>query len=523
MNSSTTPRFREVIGAYLGKSRGYFALPQLSVGLLVDGERLDTFESPVNTGFALSYKVGSLTKLVTAIAALKLQEDGALSLADPVSKHLDWFDDKDPDPVTVRDLLLHNGGLPRGEFCNSNPTVDKVREFVVASDPTLKSARKRRIKYSNLGYILLGVVIEQAGGEAYSKFVRRRLFTPLKMHHSGFGNESQASPITTPHRLSCFSRANSTPYDFGTMPLLSAPHASSDMFSTIKDFSNLLSCLLNDGLQDGTRILEPASITVLFGMAHPMNQRLSAGPGFYIVKTPRGRILFENGEHFGHSASMLMIPGEKFAIVAMTNRGSAGQDLSCIVNTIARYHSSPDKPNVLENAYHDNGSIVGSYVSDRHSELAVSVDADKLYISIDHEERTPLVYAGQGRFLKTNGSLRKYMICLDHDGGSLRGLCVGPEYFRRQQVASVSGVATRHTAIVGIYCNSTVGKVALLERDGKLILVYSPFKEAELEELSPGVFVQQNGPFERERVTIDSVGNTLALGALHFTKTAERY
>lgn len=76
----------------------------------------------------------------------------------------------------------------------------------------------------------------------------------------------------------------------------------------------------------------------------------------------------------------------------------------------------------------------------------------------------------------------------------------------------------KYAAISGIYSNSAVGRLALFERNGKLILAYSPIKESILEQKGPGIFIQVTGPFIDEPVSINTKTNELKTGSLTFKK-----
>lgn len=519
---------RAQIASYIEDSRRCFGLPQFSLGMVIDGHRREVFGTTSGAPAQhLLYKVGSLTKLVTALAVLKLQENGRLRLDDAVSKHLSWFDDRRirpvGQPVTVQDLLMHTGGLPRGDHLSGNPSVDQVRLSLENTVAPRNVAPRSTVKYSNLGYVVLGSLIETVASEPFADFVGRWLLSRLAMSSSGFGDNFPGE-MTTPHRLSWPSKDSATPYDCVPMRLLSAPHSSHDMFSTVEDFSRLLACLLNGGMHEGQCIIQRPSILSLFGTGRAVNRRLRSGLGIQVVRAPYGDTFFENGEHFGHSAAMLIVPEKKFALVAMTNRGSAGLDLAYILSCIARYCINSQTPDALDRAYHNSGAVAGRYTDNQDCELTVTQKDGHLCMSVNDEPAMSLVYMGQGRFLKTGGAFAKYGIRLSQEGGTVQGLCIGPLYFRKESAqAGFHSQASRSSYVAGVYCNSAAGKVALFERNGRLVLAFSPFKEAVLEHISNGTFIQKDGPYAGEQVVLREAEGTLGLGKLIFAKTDEGY
>jgi len=164
----------------------------------------------------------SMTKIVTATAAMQLVDRGRLTLDDPVRAHLPGF----PTPrarwpeVTVRHLLSHSSGLGnpipvRWVHPVGRPARD-AHQFtleLLARHGRLRFAAGSRAVYSNLGYLALGEVIGAAGGQRYEDHVRRHILAPLGMSCTDFtyradmdadaatGYQSRRSPMTPLFRL----------------------------------------------------------------------------------------------------------------------------------------------------------------------------------------------------------------------------------------------------------------------------------------------------------------------------------
>ena len=141
------------------------------------------------------FDIGSLVKPFTMAAVLKLESQGKLRLDDPISS---FFPAAPPDKarITVRQLLLHSSGLPDIVDARSRP-VSYTPDFdyePVTKDEIVRRAMAARLEfepgsksqYSNLGYSLLGVIIEKASGEAYESYVHREIFEPAGMQRTGY-------------------------------------------------------------------------------------------------------------------------------------------------------------------------------------------------------------------------------------------------------------------------------------------------------------------------------------------------
>lgn len=136
------------------------------------------------------FNLGSIDKQFTAVAVLRLAQEGRLSLEDTVGKHLKGFAPEVADKVTIRQLLQHRSGL--GDYLNDSKFNENINTFRTVND-YLTLARAARPgfepgkgeRYSNLGYVVLGGIIEAATGRSYYDVVREFVFAPAGMDSTG--------------------------------------------------------------------------------------------------------------------------------------------------------------------------------------------------------------------------------------------------------------------------------------------------------------------------------------------------
>lgn len=136
------------------------------------------------------FQIGSITKQFTAAVILKLQEEKKLSVSDKLSK---FFPDYPKgDSITIRELLSHTSGITNytndQNFMKNEITKPASREKMMAlfKDKPLDFSPGTSWKYSNSGYSMLGYIIEKVAKQPYEQAVRKYIFTPLHMTHSGF-------------------------------------------------------------------------------------------------------------------------------------------------------------------------------------------------------------------------------------------------------------------------------------------------------------------------------------------------
>ena len=179
--------------------------PGLSIVVVKDGEQVysnafGAADGPndIKATPATVYHWWSMTKVATAVAILQLHEQGDLDLDDPVSKHLPFFEvtypSLDSPPITIRHLLNHTSGLPDtipamiGWVHTEDESYDQT-ELLKEQLPNfnkLKFTPGRDSAYSNLGYMVLGAIIEAVTGERYESYVVDHILQPLQMTQTDF-------------------------------------------------------------------------------------------------------------------------------------------------------------------------------------------------------------------------------------------------------------------------------------------------------------------------------------------------
>jgi CubicO group peptidase (beta-lactamase class C family) len=193
---SALPEIDQVFGRYVAERK----IPGMVWGIVIDGRlahvksagvRDRSSNAPVTAGTV--FRIASMTKSFTALAILKLRDEGKLSLDDPVSKWLPEFarmelPTRDTAPLRIQQLLSHSAGFPE-----DNPWGDQQ---LSASDTDLTEWLRRgipfstppgtRYEYSNYAFGLLGRVVAKASGMQYENYVRTEILEKLHMDASTF-------------------------------------------------------------------------------------------------------------------------------------------------------------------------------------------------------------------------------------------------------------------------------------------------------------------------------------------------
>jgi CubicO group peptidase (beta-lactamase class C family) len=228
------------------------------------------------------FRIYSMSKSVTAVAAMMLYEDGRFALDDPVAKYLPEFERVQvrsssggpvrapARPITVRDLMLHTSGLEhrtselyRREHVRSRDMtlpqfVANVAHAGLIEDPGT------RFRYSE-GTTVLGRLIEIWSREPLDRLLERRVFEPLGMIDTGFWAREDQRPRLT----SVYSPAESSglrPIEIEDVPFTVKPgllEGAVGLVSTVPDYLRFCQMLLNRGTLDGSRILRTPTVEMM--------------------------------------------------------------------------------------------------------------------------------------------------------------------------------------------------------------------------------------------------------------------
>lgn len=146
--------------------------------------------------FDTLFDLASLTKAVATLPSiLLLMEQGELRLADPVTRFIPTFTGAEKEAVTLRHLLTHSSGLPAyREFYRTLSQRDEILAAVIAEP--LEASPGAQVVYSDLGFILLGEIVQRVTGQTLDAYARQQVFEPLGMVQTQFCPPRELAPHT---------------------------------------------------------------------------------------------------------------------------------------------------------------------------------------------------------------------------------------------------------------------------------------------------------------------------------------
>ena len=190
--------FNEKIDSIVINKMNQYNIPGLSIGvvrndsvLYAKGYGVRNIENSKLVSESTIFHTASVSKLFTASAIIKLANDGQLSMDDKLYKVIPelQFKDRRIKRITIKDLLNHTSGLPdvgNYQWENNNQSETSLKEYVISLKLKLESEPSLTYSYSNLGYNLLGYVIEKKTKSSFEDYLKNNILNPSGMVFSDF-------------------------------------------------------------------------------------------------------------------------------------------------------------------------------------------------------------------------------------------------------------------------------------------------------------------------------------------------
>ncbi|SDS02365.1 CubicO group peptidase, beta-lactamase class C family [Nocardioides scoriae] len=263
------------------------------------------------------FRIGSITKTLTAVLVLQCRDEGLLSLDDPLGRFV-------PEAgryaaATVRGLLSHTAGMqsePAGPWWERSPG-GTVAQLLAANDGSGAVFEPgTHHHYSNLGYGLLGEVVARVRGASWRTLVSTRVLEPLGLRRTSYAAEAPAATGWSVHHLAG-TLVPEPAHDTGAM----AP--AGQLWSTVEDLARFGGFLL-DGHPD---VLDAPTLRE---MRQPVAPATEYGLGVRVAPYAAGLLVGHTGSMPGFQSALLVDPVRRTGVVALTNAttGFSGTELA---------------------------------------------------------------------------------------------------------------------------------------------------------------------------------------------------
>jgi CubicO group peptidase (beta-lactamase class C family) len=286
------------------------------------------------------YRIGSISKSVTAVLMMVLLQQGVIALDDPVIKYLPEFQGlggavAEASSITLRQLASHTSGLnrePQLAGAAAGP-IAAWEEKVIASIPTTTLSGKpgSQYAYSNIGYGILGLALSRAARQPFMDLVQRYVFQPAGMTSSTFIIQA---PLDA--RLSIGYQNGRDGRISAETPALE--HAgrgykvpNGGVYSTVHDLSRFIG-IVSGALGDA--VLIESSRATLMTKQTPGNGQ-AYGLGFMLRTDDNGnRFVYHGGSVAGYTAFLMFNPDTRIGVVLLRNYASGATNLQSVAQSV---------------------------------------------------------------------------------------------------------------------------------------------------------------------------------------------
>jgi D-alanyl-D-alanine carboxypeptidase len=444
------------------------------------------------------FEIGSISKSFTAIALLQAREQGLIDLHAPVTQYLPWFHvPSDYGPITLHHLLTHTAGLITGtEFTTeARYEVWALRETHATVPPGT------HYRYSNVGYKVLGLVLEEVLGPSYGEIIQERILDPLAMDSS--------VPVITHDTRKRLPVGYVPFYDdrpaHRSHPLVPATWletatADGSIASTAADMAAYVRMFLNRGTGTRGRVLSEESFRL-------MTQRLAEPPkgdedhgsfygyGLNISDDEGHTIIGHGGGMVGYCASILGDMDDGLGVVVLANGPGEPNAIarSALKLLRAAYHDLelPALPPAAEPTRVETpADYAGSY---RAQTRAFNIVAQGEQLALDHGgDRVILERRGEDCFYVPHTDFARFLLRFGREEGQVVEALHRSDWYANERYTGPAGydVPPEWEAYPGHFRshNPWYSNFRVILRKGRLYLVHPWGDEDALVPLADGEF-----------------------------------
>ena len=487
---------RDRLETFVRDTAAAWAVPGIAVGV-TDRERtlgVVTYgQADVATGEPVTpatlFQIGSISKSFAAFAVMREVEAGRLDLHAPATEYLPWLPLRPAgEPVSLHHLLSHTSGLPAGMEATPSTVGEALRLARIEPDPP------GTYHYSNLGYSIVGLVLERVCAEPIGEVLRSRVLEPARM--------TATEPVITHairSRLATgyASGDPSRPWHPG-LPLAPATWVETDsaagsISSSVEDMCAYARLLLNGG----AGVVSPASFERMTAPIAEAEEGFTYGYGLYRSEREGRRLVGHDGAMVGFSSSLDADRTLGIGAVALCN----SIDLvfvppRLVAAALGLFRAAieggdlPEPPRVDRAHVPDAQAYAGTYRAGRR-ELLVRDDGERLVLVRDGAAAL-LEPVAPDVFYPVGSEPAPFFVRFGREGDQVVELLDGPEWYAGERYAGPSDfeLPEEWRAYEGTYGSFSpwAPGFRVFARKGQLVALAPPGVEAVLEPLGEGRF-----------------------------------
>ena len=311
-----------------------------SVGVMLGDEVVTSAAGVLNSNTGVEatpdslFQIGSITKVFTTTLIMQLVDEGRIELDAPAHKYLPdlrFGDQQATENVTIRHLLTHTSGVD-GDFFDDFGRGDDAYAKYVDACATLPAvfAPGAMWSYCNVGFVVLGRIVETMLGTTWDRALRERIIEPLGMHMVTLPEEAMPYRVAMGHTFDAQLQRTLAPrWD---MPRAQAP-AGSTPCATAEALLAFARMHIDEGrTPSGAQLLSPSSARVMQEQHATLpgggEGQAGWGLGWMRFNWDGHHVVGHDGGTMGQNSSLRVLPNERFAVAVLTNTNFAGTMLA---------------------------------------------------------------------------------------------------------------------------------------------------------------------------------------------------
>jgi D-alanyl-D-alanine carboxypeptidase len=396
-------------------------------------------KSGLRVGTDTLFEIGSISKSFVALALMQMQDEGKFNPAEPITKYLPWLkiDSKFP-PITGHHLLSHTSGLPGG-----------VSLELIGLDQTLWTgfAPGERFAYSNIGYDLLGLVLEAIDRQPMATVLRRRVVGPVGMTTSEpVITNAARTRLAIGYRPMFDDRPFALRGQLAEAPWMQFVEGAGSVASTAMDMAAYLTMMLNRGRARRGKIVSEDSFK---SMTSPIikapfrGEDASYGYGLWVSENEGHTMLRHTGGMVAFSSALHVDLTSGIGAFASVNANLAGyrpvvvakHALDLVRATIdGKPLPSPPSTTTTPDQLTFGAQYAATFTSADGGKLILSFEGNKLWLHAG-AQRVALERAGNDRFIVKHSDFELYPLEFGRNNGVVVEAFHGPRWFTNERYA----------------------------------------------------------------------------------------
>lgn len=387
--TDSRPKTNEQLREVTEDAMAHFHVPGVAVGIINGADEIvgcygiTSVENPLPVTPDTLFQIGSTTKTITALTAMRLVEQGKLALDEPVRTYLPDLELADSDVtvgITLRHLLTHMGGFDGDYFADFGRGDDALARGVDSMKSLSQISGLGEVwSYCNAGFYIAGRMIEVVTGQSFEAAVRELVLDPIGMTMSFFfPDEAMTYRFATGHVIRDEMPTTARPW-----PLPRLANAAGGISASIRDNLRYARFMMGDGTtEDGTRLVSPETFDLMKSSLVPAAADEGMGLTWMSREVEGVRLVRHGGGTNGQVSAFLFVPAKQFALAVLTN-ASQQEVLHAVQEWALKEYLGIEepKPTAVEATAEQLDALVGAFESIVNV-LEVSADGDKLAIQL---------------------------------------------------------------------------------------------------------------------------------------------